>query len=89
MFTIKVRKCANEACGSLFIKKHKRHQYCSRKCFKTTYMKKLKQHEINGFPLFICPRCKGKIQLDFFPKQNNEKWQKLGCPFCDYKRIDI
>ena len=87
MAVIKVRRCANEACRSLFVQKHSRNIYCCRACFKKQYMKDIKIQEKMGFPIWKCPKCKENIQLNFFPKQDYEKWKNLECPECGYRAL--
>ena len=67
-------------CGTPFIKKHRRHVFCRRQCFKKIYREKSKEI---SYPEFICPSC-GKIsQLDFDPLEL-DKWRDFKCK-CGFK----
>ena len=73
------KKCL--ICGSVFIPKTYRHQFCARKCFLQYFKKSQKQ---GRFPIYVCPCCKKQVQLDFFPKMNQYKWEHFQCPLCGF-----
>jgi Zn finger protein HypA/HybF involved in hydrogenase expression len=43
------------------------------------------------FPIFACPYCSKKTQLEFDPRAsiNVQKWAHFKCPFCHRERITI
>ena len=70
-------------CGKLFTPKTGRQIFHRRKCYMLSYRSKEKEQK---YPLWICPKCKEKIQLTFHPKMNHEKFKNLKCPKCRSKR---
>lgn len=71
-------------CKIVFIPQNYHHVFCSPKCYKAHIKQKNKQ---SNNTLFICPKCKQKIELKFSPKQNKTKWTKFKCPYCKYNPI--
>ena len=58
-------------------------KYCSRFCFKQSYINQLK---INNPPLFICPSCGKSTKLEFNPKKDKKLWKDFNCPVCGFKK---
>ena len=40
------------------------------------------------FPVFFCPHCRVKVQLDFDPLVCPEKWHLFYCPTCNWHNPD-
>lgn len=84
------RKC--DFCGSLFIPDRLRNIFCCRKCFRAHYRVTKKAMEITIIlPVFACPFCHKKTQLEFDPRTtaNYERWAHFKCPSCHHERITI
>ena len=64
-------------CGNKFKQKHRKHAFCSRKCFL-----KFNRKKITEYPVFHCFQCQTVTPLDFFPKSNPKKWLDFECPGC-------
>ena len=60
-------------------------KYCSRFCFKQSYIQNLKADEP---PEFCCPSCGSIIKLDFNPKKDKEKWKEFTCLICGFKKSE-
>lgn len=45
---------------------------------------KNRRKDNKGFPLFICPKCRVKVQLDFDPLKFPLEWHIFSCPGCEY-----
>jgi len=78
-----IKKCPE--CGQSFTPKTFHHTYCKRKCFKTSYLRGLK---VSTFPIFVCPQCKLRIKLNFYPKLNKRKWTEFECERCGYRDLE-
>lgn len=75
------RRCLH--CRKMFTPKTARQYFHVRKCYMLNYRKKQKE---NKYPIWICPKCRKKTQLDFHPKMNIEKWRKFQCSHCGCPR---
>jgi len=80
-----------KVCNKTFIQKTYKHCFCSRKCFYIDYNKNKKKKQ---YPDFVCPECKNKTRLTFYPFVSRVKWSNFKCPFCkksndsyDYEEI--
>ena len=40
------------------------------------------------FPVFFCPHCRVRVQLDFDPLKCPFKWHKFHCPDCNWHNPD-
>ena len=92
MSKLKKRKCP--ICGISFIPKSEKNIYSSRKCFKKSFYLRHKIEELNRkkFPIFLCPSCNKRIELDFDPTkdlENYHKWCSFACPFCNTLMINV
>lgn len=72
-------------CGKPFSPKTYRHIFCHRRCFKLDYRKRMKEEH---FPVFNCPNCGTKTELDFSPQKNESIWEKYKCPICGYNNLE-
>ena len=73
------------SCKEKFLPKSPKNIYCSRRCFKKAYYhKKKKEERLNKekFPIFKCPSCESRIELDFDPVVDHLKWAHFKCPNC-------
>jgi transcription initiation factor IIE alpha subunit len=52
-------------------------------CYRACFIDYHRQQRL-AYPLFICPECESKIELDFAPRRNKEKWHGFFCPTCGY-----
>ena len=82
-------KC--KACKIVFMPKSERNIYCCRKCFKKAFYHRKKAEELSNirFPIFLCPSCGRKIELDFDPIKNLSAWDGFSCPFCEVLMISV
>lgn len=74
------RICAG--CESPFLAQKDKQLYCSRKCFKKEYYRKLKIDTIVSFPVYKCPNCYNPVQMTFDPTKNEVLWKYFKCPKC-------
>jgi len=73
--------CAN--CEKPFETDRPKQMFCSRDCFKSNYIQKLK---VEKPPEFCCPKCGGITKLYFNPRKEKELWKNFVCPNCGYKK---
>ena len=73
----KISSCLT--CGTKFIKKHSRHTFCCRKCFKKHY----RMHkDVETLPVYICHVCLHKTELEFDPKKDYGLLKLFRCSKC-------
>lgn len=41
----------------------------------------------NTFPQFVCPECKYRVQLDFFPMDDPKRFMLYRCEECGYQSV--
>lgn len=73
-------------CGKIFLPRHKRHQFCKRKCF-LIYNKN--RNNSVGFPSYKCSFCCISTKLDFSPREHFNKFRNFKCPNCGKTPADI
>ena len=78
-------------CKEKFLPKSERNIYCCRRCFKKNHYERKRLEELNNkkFPIFFCPSCGKKIELDFDPIKDERKWAKFCCPSCSTLMINV
>lgn len=86
----KLVKIECKTCKKKFLPKSERNVFCTRKCFKKDFYHRKKELENDSkFPIFVCPSCKHRIELDFDPVKYLKRWEHFACPFCNILMINI
>ena len=82
-------KC--QTCQIPFMPVSEKNVFCSRKCFKKAFYHRQKAKELEAckFPIFTCPSCGEKIELDFDPVKENYKWLRFTCPKCSVLMVNV
>ena len=70
-------------CEKPFEAKRENQKFCSRFCFKQSYIQNLKAENP---PEFCCPSCGSITKLNFNPRKEKELWKNFVCPVCKYKK---
>ena len=87
----KLNKITCKTCKKSFLTKNNKKIFCTRKCFKKNYYHRKKAEELSNikFPVFLCPNCGKKIELNFDPVKDHRKWTKFSCPNCNVLMINV
>lgn len=82
-------KC--KTCGKRFLPKSEKNIFCERKCFKKDFYHRKKAEELQDkkFPVFLCPSCNKKIEIDFDPVIESLRWSYFSCPACNVLMINV
>lgn len=86
-----IKKIICKTCKKSFLPKSERHIFCTRKCFKKDFYHRKKAEELSNkkFPIFLCPNCAIRIELDFDPVKEYRRWAKFSCPKCSVLMINV
>ena len=83
--------CKNIGCANVFLKYSKRKIFCSTKCKKRDFYRRMKENEEANkkYPIYHCPKCNTSVQLDFDPAKRWSPWLKFKCPNCGILMISV
>jgi endogenous inhibitor of DNA gyrase (YacG/DUF329 family) len=79
------KKTICSSCGKEFDAHKKNQRFCSRRCFKKDYSQKTKKANeamSRRRPVYKCPVCGEKHQMEFDPIRRADLYDQLVCPFC-------
>lgn len=77
-----------KTCQKMFMPKSGRNIFCNRKCFKKDFAKRVPEG-CKKFPIFLCPNCNERIELDFDPTVKSNQWLDFRCPLCNILMINV
>lgn len=89
MYNSAIKICPT--CNDQFLPKSEKNIYCKRACFKKAHYHRKKAEELSNikFPAFICPNCFQRVELDFDPLKQDNKWLNFCCPHCSVLMINV